>query len=76
MGGGDLPLVWSIGNEPDMEWTGTEAALAAYVADYTKTIAVAMRDVDSSISISSSDMAFYSTAKFEALLGGGEAQDG
>ncbi len=61
---------WSIGNEPDMDWSGTEAALATYVAGYTKTIAVAMRDADPSIMIGAADMAFYSPVKFEALLGG------
>ncbi len=61
---------WSIGNEPDLEWSGTEAALATYVAGYTRTIAVAMRDVDPSIAISATDMAFHSTPKYDALLGG------
>ena len=61
---------WSIGNEPDMDWSGTEAALAAYVATYTKSHAVAMRDVDPTISISATDMAFHSNAKYDALLGG------
>ncbi len=61
---------WCIGNEPDLGWPGTEADLATYVAGYTKTIAVAMRDVDPSIAISAADMAFYSPAKFDALLGG------
>ncbi len=61
---------WSIGNEPDLNWTGTEAELVSLVETYTKAISVAMRDVDPSIRICSSDMASYSTSKFEALLGG------
>lgn len=61
---------WSIGNEPDLNWPGTEADLATYVAGYTKAIAVAMRDVDPAVSLGATEMAFYSTGKYEALLGG------
>ena len=61
---------WAIGNEPDLNYVGGEAALAAEVEIYTKAISPAMRDVDPTINISSSDMAFYSTTKFGLLLGG------
>ena len=61
---------WSIGNEPDLDWKGSEAELAAYTAGYTKTIASAMRDIDPTIVISATDMAFHSTPKYDALLGG------
>jgi hypothetical protein len=66
---------WSIGNEPDMGWTGREADLATEVATYIKAIAPAMRDVDSTIHISGPEMAWYSQTKFYALLGGGGAAD-
>lgn len=61
---------WSIGNEPDIGWTGNETDLAAYTADYIKTIAPAMRDVDPTINISGPEMAYYSGTKYGALLGG------
>lgn len=61
---------WSIGNEPDLGYSGTEDQLAAYVAGYIKTTAPALRDVDPTITIVAPDMAWYSTTKFTDLLGG------
>ncbi len=61
---------WSIGNEPDLGWAGTDADLAAYVAGYIKTIAPALRDVDPGITILAPDLSFYSTPRYGALLGG------
>jgi hypothetical protein len=61
---------WSIGNEPDLNYTGGDIQLAAEVAVYIKQISPAMRDVDPSITIIAPDMAFYSATKFNELLGG------
>jgi len=61
---------WSIGNEPDIKWSGTETQMAAHVAGYIKEFSAAMRDVDPGIHLSAADMAFYSTTKFQALVGG------
>ena len=61
---------WCIGNEPDINWQGTETGLAAFVATYIKEIAPAMRDVDPGLHLSGPEMAFYSSTKFQALLGG------
>ena len=61
---------WLIGNEPDLDYAGTEAQLVAEVATYIKQFSPAMRDVDPSITIIAPDLAFYSAAKYDALLGG------
>jgi fibronectin type 3 domain-containing protein len=61
---------WSIGNEPDLNYPGTETQLAADVAVYIKQISPAMRDVDPGITLIAPDMAFYSATKFNELLGG------
>lgn len=61
---------WSIGNEPDLGYTGSEDQLAASVGAYIRSIAPPMRDVDASIVIFAPDMAWYSQTKYAALLGG------
>ncbi len=63
---------WSIGNEPDLHFSGTDDQLAAHVAGYIKAIAPAMRDVDASIRIIAPSMAFFTQTKYFDLLGGAD----
>ncbi len=63
---------WSIGNEPDLHFSGTDDQLAAQVAGYIKSIAPAMRDVDASIHIIAPSMAFWTQTKYFDLLGGAD----
>jgi len=62
---------WSIGNEPDLNYVGTDAQMAAEVAAYIKQIAPLLRDVDPGITIVAPDLASFSSTKFNELLGGG-----
>jgi hypothetical protein len=63
-------MLWSIGNEPDLGYSGSEDQLAAVVASYTKERSAAMRDVDPTIQIFAGEMAWYSATKYSDLLGG------
>ena len=63
---------WSIGNEPDLNFKGTDDQLAASVGGYIKSIAPAMRDVDASIYIIAPSMAFWTQTKYFDLLGGAD----
>ena len=50
---------WSIGNEPDFGFVGSELALAQSIEPYIKQISPAMRDVDPSITILGAGHGFF-----------------
>ena len=67
---------WSIGNEPDNGFKGTDAQLAADVQAYVFAISPAMRNaaaasaMNPNITIMAPELSFFQTARYAALLGG------
>jgi hypothetical protein len=67
---------WSIGNEPDSGFSGTDATLAADIQDYIFAISPAMRDAaaasatNPNITIMAPELSFYQTARYTYLVGG------
>jgi len=67
---------WSIGNETDASFSGTDATLAADVQAYIFAISPAMRDaatasaINPTITILAPEFSFYQTARYTYLVGG------
>ncbi|GAB3986343.1 hypothetical protein GCM10028807_03560 [Spirosoma daeguense] len=61
---------WSIGNEPNLNSTGSPVISVSAVATYIKAFASAMKTKDPSIQIVGPECAWYDDAYYQPLIGG------